>query len=66
MKWKNTSNQMKIKFDFGVMILFFNFIIMNREKKILEKIQYVEEFPKQFKNPELILEWLNTLLFNLD
>jgi len=29
---------------------------MRREKKILEKIQYVEKFPKQFKNPELILE----------
>lgn len=37
-----------------------------RFETILEKIAYVESNKKEFKNPELIIAGLNTLLANLD
>lgn len=37
-----------------------------RIEKIIEKIAFIDSNRTKFKNPELLLVWLNTLLLTLD
>lgn len=63
---QQTRGQKLVSSELQLLINNYDYMTEARKQKIENRIQYIMDNPQEFKNPDLMLEGLNTLLINWD